>query len=144
MPPKKKRGLPPGALHHVERKHFKVLFCGKEFPAGAEETRKALEKHDAVGNCEFRFVACAREQVATEIVDADVAVPLMTKIDETLLAKAPILKLVLQFGVGLEGVDEEACTKRASSWPGSRRRRRATRTAPRRWRCFSSSPGFAG
>lgn len=51
MPPKKKRGLPPGALHHVERKHFKVLFCGKEFPAGAEETRKALEKHDAVGNC---------------------------------------------------------------------------------------------
>ena len=112
MPPKKKRGLPPGALHHVERKHFKVLFCGKEFPAGAEETRKALEKHDAVGNCEFRFVACAREQVATEIVDADVAVPLMTKIDETLLAKAPILKLVLQFGVGLEGVDEEACTKR--------------------------------
>ena len=65
-----------------------------------------------MGNCEFRFVACAREQVATEIVDADVAVPLMTKIDETLLAKAPILKLVLQFGVGLEGVDEEACTKR--------------------------------
>ena len=61
MPPKKKRGLPPGALHHVERKHFKVLFCGKEFPAGAEETRKALEKHDAVGNCEFRFVACARD-----------------------------------------------------------------------------------
>ena len=112
MPPKKKRGLPPGALHHVERKYFKVLFCGEEFPAGAEETRKALEKHDAVGNCEFRFVACAREQVATEIVDADVAVPLMTKIDETLLAKAPILKLVLQFGVGLEGVDEEACTKR--------------------------------
>ena len=61
MPPKKKRGLPPGALHHVERKYFKVLFCGEEFPAGAEETRKALEKHDAVGNCEFRFVACARE-----------------------------------------------------------------------------------
>ena len=53
MPPKKKRGLPPGALHHVERKHFKVLFCGKEFPAGSEETRKALEKHDAVGFREF-------------------------------------------------------------------------------------------
>ena len=75
MPPKKKRGLPPGALHHVERKHFKVLFCGKEFPAGAEETRKALEKHDAVGNCEFRFVACAREQVATGVARAHDSTP---------------------------------------------------------------------
>jgi hypothetical protein len=114
MPPKKKgkRGLPPGALYHEERKYFKLLFCGKEFPAGAEETRKALEKEEAVGNCEFRFVRCAREDVAREIVDADIAVPLMTKIDDTLLSKANNLKLVLQFGVGLEGVDEEACTKR--------------------------------
>ena len=114
MPPKKKgkRGLPPGALYHTERKYFKLLFCGKEFPAGAEETRRALEKEEAVGNCEFRFVQCAREDVAREIVDADIAVPLMTKIDDTLLSKANNLKLVLQFGVGLEGVDEEACTKR--------------------------------
>ena len=66
MPPKKKgkRGLPPGALYHTERKYFKLLFCGKEFPAGAEETRRALEKEEAVGNCEFRFVQCAREDVA--------------------------------------------------------------------------------
>ena len=54
MPPKKKgkKGLPPGALYHEERKHFKLLFCGKEFPAGAEETRRALEKEEAVGKAE--------------------------------------------------------------------------------------------
>ena len=40
-------------------------------------------------------------------MDADIAVPLVAALNEELLSKAKKLKLILQFGVGLEGVDIE-------------------------------------
>ena len=36
----------------------------------------------------------------------------MTRLDDAILGAATRLRLVLQFGVGLEGVDEAACTRR--------------------------------
>ena len=38
-------------------------------------------------------------------------VPLMSKIDRSIIEKAPFLNLIMQFGVGLEGVDIEAATE---------------------------------
>ena len=37
--------------------------------------------------------------------EADVAVPLMCKLDAELLRTARRLKLIIQYGVGVEGVD---------------------------------------
>lgn len=89
---------------------MKLLFCGLEFPDGARCTAAALAGcPDEDG---IRVVTCAREDVAREIVDADMAVPLMTRLDAATIAKGERLRLVLQFGVGLEGVDRAACSAR--------------------------------
>ena len=50
-----------------------------------------------------QVVCCEREEVPSAIADAHVAVPLMTRIDADVMSRARSLKLILQFGVGLEG-----------------------------------------
>lgn len=50
-------------------------------------------------------IQCDREGVEQEIIDADVVVPLMCSITPSLLSLASKLKLIIQFGVGVEGVD---------------------------------------
>ena len=88
-----------------------VLFCGEEFPAGFEScARHAMPLGIAIHNC-------PRAQVKQRIHAYDVAVPLMTRVDEDVLegtegADKGKLKLVLQFGVGLEGVSIDAATTR--------------------------------
>jgi lactate dehydrogenase-like 2-hydroxyacid dehydrogenase len=49
---------------------------------------------------------------AREILDADVIIPFMRMIDYDLLQRAPNLKLIMQYGVGLEGVDTVSATKK--------------------------------
>ena len=44
--------------------------------------------------------------------DAHVAVPLMSRLDAHHMDKAPDLRLILQFGVGLEAVDVPAVSLR--------------------------------
>lgn len=58
-----------------------------------------------------RVVQCDREALPTEIRDADVAVPLMSRLDRTLLLSAVRLKLIIQYGVGVEGVDIDTATQ---------------------------------
>ncbi len=48
---------------------------------------------------------CDREAIEDEIQDADVVVPLMSRLGAVLLQQASRAKLILQFGVGVEGVD---------------------------------------
>ncbi|KDD72690.1 hypothetical protein H632_c3019p0, partial [Helicosporidium sp. ATCC 50920] len=57
-------------------------------------------------------VNCAREETLEAIKNADVAIPLMTHLGRRELAEASRLKLILQFGVGLERVDISAATER--------------------------------
>ena len=72
--------------------------------------------------------------MAARIADADIAVPPMTRLDDAILGAATRLRLVLQFGVGLEGVDEAARTRRGSrSRVPSQHTGNADSTA--RWRC---------
>ena len=98
-----------------------VLFCGEEFPAGFEScARHAMPLGIAIHNC-------PRGEVKRRIQRYDVAVPLMTRVDEDVLEGGGgteeeedkkggrgggKLKLVLQFGVGLEGVSIDAATTR--------------------------------
>ena len=91
----------------LARGKTKVLFCGCEFLEGWNQTRLAVE--NAGLSDVIDVVRCERADVAREIRDAHVAVPLMTRLDATTLRDARSLRMVLQFGVGLEGVDEAAC-----------------------------------
>ena len=85
----------------------KVLFCGREFLEGWNQTRLAVE--NAGLSDVIDVVRCERADVKCEIQDAHVAVPLMTRLDAATLSGARALRMALQFGVGLEGVDEAAC-----------------------------------
>jgi phosphoglycerate dehydrogenase-like enzyme len=81
-----------------------------EFEDAWNQTRFAVE---TAGLAEYiDVVRCERASVGKEIRDADIAVPLMTALDAATVSLGKRLKLVLQFGVGLEGVDEDACTRR--------------------------------
>jgi len=89
---------------------IKVLFCGHEFTNGFLFSKEALLRFDNV-----RTVQCARADLHKEIEDADVVLPLMCRIGETELALAKKLSMVMQFGVGLEGVDVGSARK-AGVW----------------------------
>ena len=52
-----------------------------------------------------QVVRCKRNEVAKALPTAHVAVPLMVRLDRQLLQAAPHLRLILQFGVGVEGID---------------------------------------
>lgn len=51
------------------------------------------------------MLRCPVSEVKTHIQEADVAVPLMCKLDGQLLRTAKRLKLIIQYGVGVEGID---------------------------------------
>lgn len=87
---------------------LKVLFCGM----GHFESGFLLTRHALINDRDILVVQCPRSEVIKEIVDAAVVVPLMTPITAELVNASKALRLVSQFGVGLEGVDIEACTKR--------------------------------
>lgn len=95
-------------LFGLSQSHYaKVLFCGRDhFPSGFIYTKEALQSH-----ANIVVVQCDATELATEIEDAHVIVPLMTKISRDLIEKAPYLNLIMQFGVGLEGVDIDAATE---------------------------------
>ena len=85
------------------------MFCGREFREGWNQTRLAVE--NAGLSDVIDVVRCERADVTREIRDAHVAVPLMTRLDAATLRGARALQMALQFGVGLEGVDEAACVE---------------------------------
>ena len=79
---------------------LKVLFCGEHMRSGYEFSRDILA-HES----DIQVRVCSRESLPEEILDAVVVVPLMSRISRELIASARRLKLIMQFGVGLEGVD---------------------------------------
>lgn len=62
-------------------------------------------KEALAGEPGVEVVQCQRAQLAEAIRSADAAVPLMTGLDEGLLRSADRLKLVIQYGVGVEAID---------------------------------------
>lgn len=84
---------------------IKIVFCGNHFLDGYIATKQALinEKNVVV-------IQCHTDDILKEIVDAHVIVPLMAKIGKNLIQHAPRLAMIMQFGVGLEGVDIQAAT----------------------------------
>lgn len=82
-----------------------VLFCGKEFPHTVESARDEL-------STDYEVLSVKRSEIrdALSKYSAQVLVPLMCRIDRDLIEFGARngLKLIHQFGTGLEGVDLEA------------------------------------
>lgn len=104
---------------------LRVLWCGEpEFGAGFRAVRGALEAAGRLvhggdageGVVGVEVARCTRGALRDWLPWADVAVPLMARLDAPLLrywARAPVEypRAIFQFGVGLEGVDVEAATR---------------------------------
>jgi len=82
---------------------MRILFCGETF----SEARRRL----ATKLTSDEIVFCERSALRDAVVHADVAIPLMSRIDETLI-EASSFRLIQQWGAGLEGVDLEAARRK--------------------------------
>lgn len=106
---------------------MKVLFCGEELCYSYIYTAEALQDDQSIQvrfvgrstrRCDpsytvvlrftftpFQVMRCPQSEVHNHIHEIDVAVPLMCKLDARLLRTAKRLKLIIQYGVGVEGID---------------------------------------
>jgi phosphoglycerate dehydrogenase-like enzyme len=94
---------------------MKVLFCGHNFSGGFLYSKEAIEKRLAARKediANIQVIECSREDVEQHITTASVVVPWMSKITSSLMNTAPQLRLIMQFGVGLEGVEIPAASER--------------------------------
>ncbi len=87
-------------------KKVKILFCSRQYPKTMEFLKLKLPED------KFDIFNCNENELLYKIKDADVAVPLMSKLTKEIIYNADNLKLIHQFGVGLEGVDINAAKER--------------------------------
>lgn len=87
---------------------MKVLFCGKHFEAGYIYTKEILQDLDE----SISVIQCEDNEVPLEVVDADLIICFMHKITKELIDLSSNLKVITQFGVGLEGVDIPYATEK--------------------------------
>ena len=83
---------------------MRVFICDDIFPAMID-VLKGLLSQDEVRSCR-------QEEVEKEAPWAEVLIPSMTRVTSRIIDSAPDLKLIQQFGVGLEGVDIRAAAAR--------------------------------
>ncbi len=84
---------------------YKILFCNKQHKETIKYIAKLLDKDKYV------LERCDVSELKEKIRNAHVALPLMSRLTKDIIECAENLKLIQQFGVGLEGVDIEAATK---------------------------------
>ncbi|KAG5575723.1 hypothetical protein H5410_055857 [Solanum commersonii] len=87
---------------HVTR----VLFCGPHFPDSHNYTREYLQGYPFVQVDDVPL-----ESVPAVIGDYEISVVKSFRMNSDVLSRAKRMKLIMQFGVGLEGVDINAATK---------------------------------
>src|SRR5215831_9853259 len=80
-----------------------ILICTPHFPHCAELLRQHLPEDD--------IRSCPADQVRSAAAGVDVLIPAMYRVDAEVIARTSA-KLIHQFGVGLEGVDIPAATRR--------------------------------
>lgn len=80
-----------------------IVICTPHFPHCGETLRQHLP--------EDSIRSCPADQVHTAVADADVLIPAMCRVDAEVIARTSA-KVIHQFGVGLEGVDIPAATRR--------------------------------
>ncbi|WMV34779.1 hypothetical protein MTR67_028164 [Solanum verrucosum] len=88
------------SLNHVTR----VLFCGPHFPDSQNFTREYLQHYPMIDDVPL-------ENVSAMIGDYDICVVKNFEMNSDVISRAKNMKLIMQFGVGLDGVDINAATK---------------------------------
>ncbi|KAJ8769964.1 hypothetical protein K2173_009046 [Erythroxylum novogranatense] len=89
----------------IDKHNTRVLFCGPYFPASHDYTREYLQEHPFI---EVDVVPLG--DVPNVIEKYDICVVKNMQLDSNILSRAKQMKLIMQFGVGLEGVDIVAAT----------------------------------
>ncbi|WOL03220.1 hypothetical protein Cni_G11940 [Canna indica] len=104
----------------IEKSHndvTNVLFCGHHFPASTNYTREYLKGHPFI-----KVDEVALDEVPDVIHKYHLCVVKNKRLDAMIIAKAVQMKLIMQYGVGLEGVDIGAATEhniKVARIPGS-------------------------
>ena len=87
---------------------FKIVFGGVgHFESAYIFTKDALKDDDRID-----VVQCTADSMEDAIKDADIVIPFMVPITERLLIHARKLKMIMQYGVGIEGVDMQAASSK--------------------------------
>jgi phosphoglycerate dehydrogenase-like enzyme len=85
----------------------RVLFCSPGFPRSRELLRERL------AGSPLRIVEVEPgRSLEAQVGEASALIPSMARISAAVMAAAPLLKLIVQFGAGLEGVDRAAAEAR--------------------------------
>ncbi|KAL9685791.1 hypothetical protein QQ045_023244 [Rhodiola kirilowii] len=90
---------------HGEDRITRVLFCGPHFPAAEKYTREFLRGHPFIQVDDVPLAS-----VPNVIGDYHICVVKSMKLSADIISCAKKMKLIMQFGVGLEGVDVNAAT----------------------------------
>ncbi|KAL6897319.1 hypothetical protein ACP4OV_007015 [Aristida adscensionis] len=103
--------------HNDRREVTRVLFCGPYFPASTNYTKEYMQKYPFIEVDEV-----ALDKVPDVIQNYHICVVKNRRIDSEIIAKATQMKIIMQYGVGLEGVDVNAATEhkiKVARIPGS-------------------------
>ncbi|KAL3634716.1 hypothetical protein CASFOL_021770 [Castilleja foliolosa] len=84
----------------------RVLFCGPYFSASQDYTREYLKSHPFIEVDDVPL-----DDVPNVIGNYDICVVKSMKLTSDIIARAKKMKLIMQFGVGIEGVDVSAATR---------------------------------
>ncbi|XP_047149768.1 D-3-phosphoglycerate dehydrogenase-like isoform X2 [Vigna umbellata] len=93
-------------VKHVEKQTTRVLFCGPHFPASHEYTAEYLQNHPSTKVDVLSF-----EDVRKDIANYNVCIVKSIRLDSDIISRTAQMQLIMQYGVGLEGVDIDAATK---------------------------------
>ncbi|KAM7509363.1 hypothetical protein LguiA_019816 [Lonicera macranthoides] len=85
---------------------FRLLFCGPYFAASHVYTREYLQKYPYM-----QVDDVSLENVPDVIGNYDICVVKSMRLNAAVISRANRLKLIMQYGVGLEGVDISAATR---------------------------------
>jgi phosphoglycerate dehydrogenase-like enzyme len=89
----------------------RVVFAGPHFQAALPLTRERLLNHPYAHH-KIEIVHAPTQQELYQVAPlADVAIPFMERLDATFIQSASQLRLIVQFGVGLEGVQVDEATR---------------------------------
>ncbi|WCJ44171.1 D-3-phosphoglycerate dehydrogenase [Euphorbia peplus] len=89
-----------------EKKVTRILFCGPHFPASYSFTKEYLKDYPFI---QADYVP--HNEVPDFIENYDIYITNTMTIDSTIISRASRMKLLMPFGVGLDGVDIDAATR---------------------------------
>lgn len=84
----------------------RVLFCGSQFPASHNYTIEYLQNYPSI-----KVDVVPYEDVSNVIGNYDICVLKGMRLNSDIIATANNMKLIMQFGVGLEGVDVNSASE---------------------------------